>query len=105
MASIRKRNNRWEVRVRRSGYPTQTKTFTHKSSAQTWAREAELALEQGKLTCRLLRISMTLEEAVERYLAEVSIHHKGHDVERYRLLRLLERLGRTTSLQPLHRKT
>ena len=45
MASIRKRNSRWEVRVRRSGYPTQTKTFTHKSSAQMWAREAELALE------------------------------------------------------------
>ena len=86
MASIRKRNNRWEARVRRSGYPTQTKTFTHKSSAQTWAREAELALEQGQLTCRPQLLSMTLEEAVERYLAEVSIHHKGHDVERYRLL-------------------
>ena len=98
MASIRKRNNRWEVRVRRSGYPTQTKTFTHKSSAQTWAREAELALEQGKLTCHPQRLSMTLEEAVQRYLAEVSIHHKGHDVERYRLLSLLERLGRTKSL-------
>ena len=41
---------------------------------------------------------MTLEEAVQRYLAEVSIHHKGHDVERYRLLSLLERLGRTKSL-------
>ena len=89
MASIRKRNNRWEVRVRRSGYPTQTKTFTYKSSAQTWAREAELALEQGELTCRPQRLSMTLEEAVKRYLAEVSIHHKGNDVERFRLLRLL----------------
>ena len=98
MASIRKRNSRWEVRVRRSGYPTQTKTFTHKSSAQMWAREAELALEQGKLTCRPQRLSMTLEEAVQRYLAEVSIHHKGHDVERYRFLSLLERLGRTRSL-------
>ena len=104
MASIRKRNNRWEVRVRRSGYPTQTKTFTHKSSAQTWAREAELALEQGKLTCRPQRLSMTLEEAVERYLAEVSIHHKGHDVERYRLLSLLERLGRTRSLAAITSK-
>ena len=104
MASIRKRNNRWEVRVRRGGYPTQTKTFTHKSSAQTWAREAELALEQGELTCRPQRLSMTLEEAVERYLAEVSIHHKGHDVERYRLLSLLERLGRTRSLAAITSK-
>ena len=104
MASIRKRNSRWEVRVRRSGYPTQTKTFTHKSSAQMWAREAELALEQGKITCRPQRLSMTLEEAVERYLAEVSIHHKGHDVERYRLLSLLERLGRTRSLAAITSK-
>ena len=104
MASIRKRNNRWEARVRRSGYPTQTKTFTHKSSAQTWAREAELALEQGQLTCRPQLLSMTLEEAVERYLAEVSIHHKGHDVERYRLLWLLERLGRTRSLASITSK-
>lgn len=104
MASIRKRNNRWEVRVRRIGYPTQTKTFTHKSSAQTWAREAELALEQGKLTCRPQRLSMTLEEAVQRYLAEVSIHHKGHDAERYRLMNLLERLGRTRLLAAITSK-
>ena len=104
MASIRKRNNRWEARVRRSGYPTQTKTFTHKSSAQTWAREAELALDQGRLTCRPQSQSMTLEEAVQRYLAEVSIHHKGHDVERYRLMNLLERLGRTRSLAAITSK-
>ena len=104
MASIRKRNNRWEVRVRRNGYPTQTKTFTHKSSAQTWAREAELALEQGRLTCHPQRPSMTLKEAVERYLAKVSIHHKGHDVERYRLVKLLEQLGRTRLLAAITSK-
>ena len=42
MASIRKRNNRWEVRVRRRGYPTQTKTFTHKSSAQIWGAKRQI---------------------------------------------------------------
>jgi hypothetical protein len=47
---------------------------------------------------------MTLEEAVERYLDEVSIHHKGHDVERYRLMNLLERLGRTRSLASITSK-
>ena len=67
-------------------------------------QRAELALEQGNLTCRPQRLSVTLEEAVERYLAEVSIHHKGHDVERYRLLSLLERLGRTRSLAAITSK-
>jgi integrase len=47
---------------------------------------------------------MTLEQAVERYLAEVSIHHKGHNVERYRLLSLVERLGRTRSLAAITSK-
>ena len=92
MASIRKRNKRWEARVRRNGCPTQTKTFTHKSSAQKWAREAEIALEQGDLTNHNNCQSITFNMAVERYLAEVSIHHKGHDVERYRLMKLLTTL-------------
>ena len=104
MAFIRKHKNRWQVRVRRSGYPTQTKKFTRRSSSQTWAGEAELALEQAKLTCHPQRLSMTLEEAVERYLAEVSIHHKGHNVERYRFLSLLERLDRTRSLAAITSK-
>ena len=65
MNSIRKRNNRWEVRVMRSGYPKHTKTFTHRSSVQTCAREAELALEQGRLISLSQRPSKTLEGAVE----------------------------------------
>ena len=41
---------------------------------------------------------MRLEDAEVQYLAEVLIHHKGYDVERYRLKSLLEHLGRTRSL-------
>ena len=77
MASLRKRNNRWEVRVRRSGQPTQTKTFTLKSDAQQWAREAEIALEKGELLQKPKVSPITLEGAVKRYLDEVAIHHKG----------------------------
>ena len=73
MASLRKRNNRWEVRVRRSGQPTQTKTFTLKSDAQKWAREAEIALEKGELIHKPKVSPITLEDAVKRYLVEVAI--------------------------------
>ena len=85
MASLRKRNNRWEVRVRRTGQPTQTRTFTLKSDAQQWAREAEIALEKGELFHKPKISPITLEEAIERYLVEVAIHHKGVTSERYRL--------------------
>jgi len=85
MASFRKRNNRWEVRVRRNGYPTQTKTFTHKADAQIWAKEAELALERGALNLKRGTPSMTLDEAITRYIIEVAIFHKGKASEEYRL--------------------
>ena len=94
MASLRRRNNRWEVRVRRSGHPTQTKTFTLKSDAQQWARKAEIALDKGEFLDNPKTIFITLEDAVQRYLDEVATHHKGVDSERYRLGTIVKRLGR-----------
>ncbi|MGB2141635.1 MAG: integrase [Candidatus Puniceispirillaceae bacterium] len=91
MASIRKRNNRWEVRVRRNGYPTQTKTLTLKSDALQWAREAEIALEKGELLINPQTETMTLRTAVNRYIDEVALHHKGVISEQYRL-RCIEKL-------------
>ncbi|MDC1020220.1 site-specific integrase [Alphaproteobacteria bacterium] len=93
MASIRKRNNRWEVRVRRIGQPTQTKTFTLKTDAQKWAREAEIALEKGILLEKPKVSPIMLWQAVKRYLEEVAIHHKGAASERYRLWAMANRLG------------
>ena len=98
MASIRKRNNRWEVRVRRRGYPTQTKTFTHKSSAQIWAKETELDLETAHLKSAPFTKSPTLAAAVERYLSETIVRHKGARSAVYRLRRITEELGGDRSI-------
>ena len=104
MASIRKRNNRWEVRVRRSGQPTQTKTFTLKSDAQQWAREAEIALEKGELLQRPKANPVTLEEVIKQYLDEVAIHHKGIASEQYRLRAIAGRLGKTKPITAITSK-
>ena len=101
MASIRKRNNRWEVRVGRSGQPTQTKTFTLKSDALQWAREAEIALEKGGLLKNPKPASMTLGTAVNRYLDEVAIHHKGVVSERYRLWCIAKKLSSNRQLSSI----
>ena len=45
MATIRNRNGRWHVQVRRSGSKSVNGTFTLKSDAQLWAREQERAIE------------------------------------------------------------
>ena len=41
MASIRKRNNRWQVQVRSRIYGSIAKSFHRKSDAQKWAIEQE----------------------------------------------------------------
>ena len=40
MASFRKRSNGWQSRVRRNGYHDLTKTFSARSKANEWARQA-----------------------------------------------------------------
>ena len=104
MASFRKRNNRWEVRVRRTGQPTQTKTFTLKSDALKWAREAEIALEKGQLLQKPNVSPITLEGALKRYLDEVAVHHKGVASERYRLGAMVKRLGKTRPITTITSK-
>ena len=37
MASIIKRNDKWFVRLRKDGQPSQSKTFNIKKDAQRWA--------------------------------------------------------------------
>ena len=45
MATIRNRNGRWHVQVRKSGSTSINRTFSLKSDAQLWAREKERELE------------------------------------------------------------
>jgi hypothetical protein len=47
LASIRKRNHRWEVRVRRGNNPTKCKSFTKLADAKIWAYQTELELERA----------------------------------------------------------
>ena len=48
MASIRKRLQKWEVRVRRSGFKTVCKSFIKKADAEAWARQVEIHFDRGE---------------------------------------------------------
>ena len=41
MATISKRNNKWQVQVRHLGHNQISKTFLRKQEAEQWARELE----------------------------------------------------------------
>ena len=82
MATIRQRNKKWQVQVRRLNYGYLSQTFSHKKDAEQWAREKEIELQQRSI--QLKRVNFpTLKELIGKYLKTVSIHKRGHSFERY----------------------
>jgi hypothetical protein len=59
MASIRKRGSKWQVQVRRHGYPPFCKTFHEKTDALRWARQTETDLDKGVIPRANLRQDLT----------------------------------------------
>ncbi|MBV2123357.1 MAG: hypothetical protein KUF74_18085 [Candidatus Thiodiazotropha sp. (ex Ctena orbiculata)] len=47
MATITKRSNRYRVLIRKQNFPTICKTFSDKSTAQTFAKDVEAKMERG----------------------------------------------------------
>jgi len=84
MASIRNRNGRWHVQVRRRGSKSVNRTFTLKSDAQLWAREQERAIElDGYEKSNKELLNDTLSGLLDRYEIEIACNKKSYSVERY----------------------
>ena len=85
MATIQKRGNlQWRARVRRHGYPIQTKTFTTKVRAETWVRQVETEMDRGTFVSHAEAEATTLAEALERYAQEITPRKKATTANRER---------------------
>jgi integrase len=94
MATFRKLpSGSWQVRVRRKGESTVTKTFTTKALADKWARAIESQIDQGTFVDRSEVESTTLGELIDRYLIEVTPTKKTASQETRRLKILKNGLG------------
>jgi hypothetical protein len=86
MATFRKRANAWQVRIQRSGYPEQSKSFKSRSEAMVWARKVESELDNGVIHQQLnVNSKVLLKDLLERYKSEVTIHKKHPAAEAYRI--------------------
>ena len=73
MASIRKRNGKYQVQVRRAGYQTLSRTFTHRRDAQEWANETELKADRRGMPENLKEVDkMTLGDMLAKYRETVT---------------------------------
>ena len=98
MADFRKRGDfQWQARIRRTGYPSQTKTFNTRAEAEAWARQIETEMDRGAYISRKEAESTTLAEALSRYESEVSRKKKGYVKEKDKIDH-----WRKSSLGPLH---
>jgi integrase len=82
MATFRKRCDKWQARVQRSGQSPISKTFNSKPDAIKWARNIESQLDLGTFAPK--QTMPRLMPIVERYVEEVTPTKKGESQERYR---------------------
>ena len=89
MATINKRGAyQYQARVRRKGYPAQTRTFNTRAEAAAWVREVESSIDSGTFRDRKVLTQLTLHDALERYLKEVTVKKRGKQQETSRIRQL-----------------
>lgn len=86
MASILKRGPyQWQVKIRKRGWPKQTRTFETYEDAARWARKIETEMDDGIFVSRKEAEATTLDEALDRYLREKTPQKKGAEQEANRI--------------------
>ncbi len=86
MASFYKRGTyQWEARIRRRGYPDQSRTFESKVEAQMWALQVEAEMQRGSFIVRNEAERVSMRDLIERFVREVSPSHRGHIKEAARM--------------------
>ena len=86
MASLRKRDDKWQAQVRRTGHSPRSKSFQTRTNALRWIRQTEQELDRVGLAYDpsvLERI--TVADLLNRYLAEITPSKRGAASERKRL--------------------
>ena len=68
MATICKRGDRWQARVRRKGGPPTSRTFRLKADAEKWAAQVEVDAERGGFSSDRHVLERTvLADLIRRY--------------------------------------
>ncbi|MFO1228061.1 site-specific integrase [Roseateles sp.] len=82
MGQITKRGEyQWRAKVRRKGFPEQSRTFTYREDAEKWVRMVESELETTGFIDRREADKTTLAAVLQRYQREVTPSKKSAGIE------------------------
>lgn len=94
MANFTQRDSgKWQAKIRRDGWPAQSKTFQTLEAAQQWARATEREMDIGAFINRNDAEKTTFKVAAKRYKAEVLPSKRGQNRDAYKIDQLVERFG------------
>jgi integrase len=83
MAAITERNGRYQVRIRRDGFRTVTKSFHLKRDAVAFGRRVEADMEAGRWREDTAGAAPTFSEALQQYRQEVVPRFRDADTYRW----------------------
>ena len=83
MATFRKRKGKWQARIQRASGTSQARTFFNLRDARFWARKVERDIDLGIQDIK--PVLVTIGEAFNRYLIEVTPSKKSAAIEQYRI--------------------
>lgn len=91
MASIRKRNGKWQAQIRREGYKSISRSFHKRSDAVEWARHKEVQADRRELLpSNHAMTQYSVRDVLERYRKEVTPGKKSHAQETITITFLLK---------------
>ncbi|BEP35305.1 tyrosine-type recombinase/integrase [Variovorax sp. V59] len=91
--SLRASGN-WQARIRRDGWPPQSKTFPNKTDAIAWARKIEREMDTESFLPSDEAARTTLEQLAKRYREEVLPKLRARERDKYLLSRIEEEFGK-----------
>ena len=94
MATFEQRESGWwQAKVRRKGYPSQSRTFGKKADAEAWARSVENEIDRGVFVSKNEAERTTFADAADRYRREILPSKRGSKQDGYRLNALTDEFG------------
>lgn len=90
---IQRPSGNWQARIRRDGWPAQSKTFPRKADAEAWATKIERDMDTQSFIPADTASKTTFEALAGRYAAEVLPKQRGAKTVGYKLNFLVEHFG------------
>lgn len=92
-AFTQRESGRWQAKVRRDGWPVQSKTFRTRADAEAWARTVEREMDVDAFINRDDAEKTTFAKAAERYARYVLPSKRGKDQDGYVLKKVVKAFG------------